>query len=749
MKKVTFKPFLFVLVFSLSFGMFAQNNLWNTVSRRQTQNKPKTFRKAMPQEFHLFSLNTTALKSQLSLAPKRFGGTSNVVIQLPTNQGELQNFRVYEASVMEPALQAAHPNIRSYAAQGIDDPSAVARFSVSNDGVHVMISSPKYSTVYIDPYTQDKNHYIVYNISSLPADPNGFECFTETPESIDLPLGPENADDGMLRTYRLALACTGEYAQYHLNQQGIDPSETDEVKKAAVLSAMNTTMTRVNGVYEREVAVTMVIIADNTDIIYLVGATDPYTNNNGFTMLSQNQSNIDAVIGSANYDIGHVFSTGGGGIAGLGVVCIAGSKARGVTGLSQPIGDFFDIDYVAHEMGHQYRANHTFNNSCGNNRNNATAVEPGSGSTIMAYAGICPPNVQAHSDDYFTAISIQEIWSFISVGGGQCAVQTPTNNNPPTADAGPNYTIPASTPFILKGIATDPDSDDALSYCWEQMDVQVATMPPQSTSTGGPAFRTNSPIDSPDRYMPELQTVLNNLTQSTWEVVPSVSRNMNFRFTVRDNVAGGASSASDNMTVTVDGDSGPFVVTSQDTPSTWTTGTTETITWEVAGTDVAPVDSPTVDIWFSTDGGLTYPVSVALNVPNTGSAEVNVPNLNTETGRLMVISSNNIFYDLNDDVITVEGEILSTEEVAFENFSVYPNPSNGTFNLSFMPVADDKVEVALYDLRGRAITEFTFNDVSTSGLFKKQLNVSHISKGMYFLVVKNGNKEATKKIVKN
>lgn len=747
MKKFTFNPFLFAFLLLISIGMQAQSALWTKASPSETQTREKAYRNSMPQEFDLFKLNTPAFKSLLLNAPERFSGISDVVVELPTNNGELQRFRVYEASTFAPELQARHPNIRSYAAQGIEDPSAVARFSVSNVGVHVMISSANYSTVYIDPYTADKNFYISYNINTLGPDQRSFECLVEDPMGPMPQLDMRNANDGMLRTFRLALACTGEYSQYHLLQQGIDPNASDAVKKAAVLSAMNVAMTRVNGIYERDVAVTMVIIPDNEDIIFLNAATDPYNNNSGFTMLSQNQTTCDSIIGNANYDIGHVFSTGGGGIAGLRVPCVTGQKARGVTGLPSPIGDVFYVDYVAHEMGHQYGANHTFNNSCGGNRNPSTAFEPGSGSTILSYAGICPPNVQSNSDDYFHGISIQEMWTNISVGQGQCAVQTPTNNLPPTADAGPDRTIPKGTPFILEGTATDPDGD-VLSYCWEQMDSQIATMPPQNTSTVGPAFRSIDPMASPDRYMPSIATVLAGNTQNTWEVVPQVARSLRFRLTVRDNAAGGGSSARDDMFVITDGTAGPFVVTSQNSPTTWNTQTTETVTWDVAGTDVAPVSSPNVDIWFSTDGGQTYPVAVALNVPNNGSAVVNVPNLNTNTGRLMVKSANNIFYDINDAVITVTGTV-GVEEFTFENFAVYPNPTTGTFNLSFSPATNDNIEVSLYDLRGRVIGQSTFEDVSASTIFNRQFDYGYIESGMYFLVVKNGNKSTTKKIVKN
>ncbi|MCB0453148.1 MAG: T9SS type A sorting domain-containing protein [Aequorivita sp.] len=749
MKKSTFKHMLVLSFVLLCFGINAQNNaLWTKASPSETQTRQKAYRNSMPQDFNLFKLNTPAFKNLIANAPERFSGTSNVIIELPTNNGEIQRFRVYEASIMEPTLQAKYPDIRSYVAQGIEDASAIARFSVTPIGVNVMIFSANYSTIYIDPYTKDKNYYITYNINSLPAYSGNFECHTEDHEIIDMPIETRNANDGTLRTFRLALACTGEYAQRHLTLQGVDPSASDAVKKAAVLSAMNVTMTRVNGVYEKDVALTMVIIANNEDLIFLNGATDPYTNNNGVTMLGQNQTTCDNIIGNANYDIGHVFSTGGGGIAQLRSPCVAGSKARGVTGLPTPIGDNFDIDFVAHEMGHQYGANHTFNNSCGGNINPSTAFETGSGSTIMGYAGVCAPNVQPHSDDYFHGISIQEMWTNIKSGQGQCGAQSPTNNLPPTADAGPDYRIPKGTPFILRGTATDPDAGDVLSHCWEQMDSQSAPQPPQNTSTVGPAFRSIDPLPSPDRYMPAINTVLAGNTQTTWEVVPQVGRSMRFRYTVRDNAAIGGSSARDDMFVTVDGSAGPFVVTSQNTATTWNTQTTETVTWDVAGTDVAPVDSPNVDIMFSTDGGQTYPVAVALGVPNNGSAVVNVPNLNTTTGRLMVISSNNIFYDLNNAVITVTGTI-GVEEFSFENFAVYPNPSNGTFNLTFKPASNDNIEVSLYDLRGRIIGQSTFDDINASSTFSKQLDYNYVESGMYFLVVKNGNKVTTKKVVKN
>lgn len=747
MKRNNLKYKIIIPIIFTFIGLSAQNNteLWKTSKLVETVSKEKIYRNTIPQEFKLFKLNLEELNSLLADVPERFTTNSNTIIEFPTKNGVIQKFRVYEASILAPSLQAQHPSIRSFTAQGIDDPSAVARFSYSNVGLNVMISSANYGSIYIDPYTKDLNQYISYSKRSLPADSRSFECLLQTSVENKIELATKNADDGLLRSYRLALACTGEYAQYHLNNQGIPSNATDEEKKAAVLAAMNTAMTRVNGIYENEIAVTMTLVANNTDIIFLNAASDPYTNNNGGTMLGQNQSTIDATIGSANYDIGHVFSTGGGGIAGLGVVCSNNNKARGVTGLPSPIGDGFYVDFVSHEMGHQFRANHTQNNNC--NRNNSTAMEPGSASTIMGYAGICSPNVQNVSDDYFHAISVQEIWNFISnLGGATCPVEIVTGNLPPTADAGLDYTIPKSTPFVLMGTATDPDSESGLSHNWEQMNQQIGSMPPSNTSVFGPMFRSDDALPSPNRYMPKLATVLAGQTQSTWEVVPSVSRTMKFRYSVRDNEAGGASSASDDMTVTVDGDSGPFLVTSQDTPTTWTPQSSETITWEVAGTESAPVNSPNVDILFSTDGGQNFDVTIAEGIPNNGSADILAPNLNTTTGRLMIISSNNIFYDINGGIITVEGE-LNINESNFENFAVWPNPSNGSINLTLKPSSNKNIQVSLYDLKGSRVyvEEFESNGV----VFKKSIDFNTLNAGMYFIKVSSDGINKTNKLIIN
>ena len=684
--KICFFIICSILLFGIQ-NLYAQNSLWQSITENDVRLQAKEVRVAMPELYELYHLDLNRFKTDLQQAPARFTAFSEVVILLPGYQGKLQRFRLYEAPIFAKGLQEKYPDIRSYLGQGIDDPTATARISYSPyTGIHAMILSAQHPTVYIDPYTKDKETYIQYDRNNYHRDID-WVCGTEGKgfDALELRAANANANDGQLRTFRLALACTGEYAQYHLNNQGIPGSATDAVKKAAVLSEMNVAMTRVNGLYERDLAVTMVIVANNTSIIYLNSSSDPYTNNDGGTMLDENQTTCDNVIGSSNYDIGHVFSTGGGGVAYLNAPCTT-YKAGGVTGLGAPIGDAFYIDYVAHEMGHQYGANHTFNgteSSCGGNRNDATAVEPGSGSTIMSYAGICgSQNVQAHSDDYFQAISIQEMWRNVTTGQSTCAVKTATNNQPPTAGGGGSFTIPKSTPFVLTGTASDPEGDN-VTYCWEQMDNEVgtgATQPPLATNTKGPVFRSVLPTASPKRYFPNISTILTGQTQWTWEVIPSVARTMKFRLTVRDNHAGGGASASDDITITVNGTAGPFKITSQNTATTWQSPNNVTITWDVAGTTNSPINCSNVDIFFSGDGGNTFPVLLASGVTNNGTTVVTVPNYNTTQGRIMVKASNNVFLDINDVNITIQNSNCSVPTAtAATNITYFSADANWSF----------------------------------------------------------------------
>lgn len=619
--------------------MFSQNIWTKQDAKSRIIGEELEYRETQPTSFELFTINTNEINKKLTFSKNKEG-----IMELPTPNG-IQRFLVKEASVFSDELAAKYPQIKSYVGVGLDDKTARVRFSKSKVGIHVMITSGKYPMYLIDPYTKDKKTSIAYFKNKN--EKNKFECLFDGQNlavknrKIQKTV---NANDGKLRTYRMALIGTAEYSQFHLTNQGVGAGETNETKKTAVLSAMNVSMTRVNGIFERDLGVTMKLVSNNTDLIFLDAATDGLTNNDISALVNESQTKCDAVIGNANYDVGHVFAwvndESGNGLAGGGVVCVTGEKAQGATMRKTPLGDRFDIDLVAHEIGHQFGANHTQNGDC--NRYNATAVEPGSGSTIMGYAGFCGPNVQNISDAYFHAVSISEMWNHV-ITTATCAVETSTNNTAPVANAGNDFTIPKSTPFVLKGSATDVDSGNVLKYNWEQLDNQIATMPPVLTNTTGPMFRSLPSSTSPNRYMPAIETVLAGNTSSTWEVVPSVARTMNFSLTVRDNVLNGGATARDDVKITVDGNSGPFLVTSQTTATTLNVNSTQTITWDVANTAAAPVNATNVNILLSTDGGMTFPNVLISNTPNDGTEDVTLSNITTTQARIKVEAANHIF----------------------------------------------------------------------------------------------------------
>ena len=737
------------LLFFTAFSHLNAQKLWQdfTYESYNPLNSEVYQKKHIPTKYKLVSLELNQLNQQLKSNAK------GMIMELPDENGDLAKFRIQETSNFEPALQAKFPQIRSYTAQGIDDPTAVAKISVGTDGFHATVFSGSESTLYIDPYKKTNSQYIVYRRIDLPNEDRDFQCLVESDVKAtakDMAFRV-NADDGKLRTYRMALVCSGEYAQFHLTNQGVAASATDAVKKAAVLSAMNTTMTRVNGVFEKDLGVKMVLVSNNDQIVYLDSTTDGVTTNNpagisdgnASTMIDQVQNICDDVIGNANYDIGHIFSIGGAGLAGLGVVCSTGQKAKGVTGISSPIGDPYDIDYVAHELGHQFGANHTQNNNC--QRNSFTAVEPGSASTIMGYAGICSPNVlgvgsaTGNSDDYFHTISISEMWSVVTATG-TCATETTTGNSAPTANAGSDYSIPKSTPFKLTGTATDADGTSSLTYNWEQIDAEIgATMPPATTNDEGPMFRSLPSKTTPTRYFPDLATVIGGSVTNTWEVVPSVARDLNFAFTVRDNFSGGGNTARDDMKVTIV-DATPFTIIEPSSAVTWDVGTTQQIVWNVGTTTALPINCQNVNILLSTDGGVTFPITLASNTPNDGAENIVIPDHPTGTARIMVEAADNVFYAVNNSNFTINSTtptyVLTSTSGTQSACNVGNDSVNYTLNFDFVNGFSETVSLAATGLPNPATASFSPSTINADGNVTMTIsNINGASKGTYTVTV--------------
>ena len=586
--------------------------------------------------------------------------SSNRVVYFPDEYGNETAFTIEEVPLFARELAQKYPYIKSFKGISVNDATKQIRFSISHNGVQSMINTAgEKGALFMQKSTGDT--YVVYRRTEQTERDLDFICRT-MPEVLAYrqSISAKLVDDQSLRTFRVAISASGEYTQFHGGT------------KADALAAINATLTRVNGVFERDLSITLELIGTTDAVIYTDPQTDPY---NG-SLSAQVQSTLTNIIGEANYDIGHLFNqqdnTLDGNSGFIGAVCSNNQKGSAYTTLSAPVGDLFDIDLVAHEMGHQFGANHTFSHiSEGTN----VQVEPASGTTIMGYAGITGNNdVAANSNDYFHYVSIVQIWEYLqTISCGQAQTLT---NTPPVLTPLSNYNIPKGTAFVLSGEATDSDPLDVLSYTWEQIDngvVTQATFGPNNPA--GANFRSLPPSINPERYFPNLPRVLNGeLTQTlpvegaAWETVSAIGRNLNFSLTVRDNALNGGQSVSDELQLSVINDAGPFLITSQSTPQSYVAGSVQTITWDVANTNVAPIAAASVSLLLSIDGGLTFPITLAENIPNDGEHDIIVPSIDASNARIMVKATDNVFFAVNasDFVITPSEIVLNFAEVTFD-----------------------------------------------------------------------------------
>ena len=650
---------LFLIVLFSSISIAQNKTSWEEVDKLKFDLTEKTRRSTLPTEYKLYKFDYNSFVQKLINVPQRdtFRGVSDVIVSLPNPNGDLVAYRILEASTFEPALQERFSEIRSFVGQGVKNAADIVRFSISPyNGISAITRSTESKTTFvIDPYTMDNSTFIVFDREKAIKSDGNFICTTE--EAVK-EFGPtiersgtsilNNADDANLRRFRMAQSCTAEYSNYF--------GATSAAQVNLVLAAFNATYTRCNAVFEMDFNCTMQLIANTSNVIYYNPATDPYSDaatGSGGTWNGELGATLQSVIGNANYDIGHLFgASGGGGNAGcIGCVCSAdNSKGTGFTspGDGIPQGDNFDIDYVAHEIGHQLGGNHTFSMST---ENNAVNMEPGSGVTIMGYAGITgATDVAPHSIAIFHAGSIQQITN--NIKGKSCPAIIPIANAVPVPSAPATKTLPIGTAFKLTGTATDANAGDVLSYCWEQFDdattVGAAASYPSGTKTNGANFRSYMPENSGTRYFPRIVDHLaNGVAGNTWEIVPTINRTLNFRMTVRDNRPGGGNNESANTAVTFDATRGPFTVTSQNTAGiNYTQGSTQTVTWAVNNTNLM-TGAANVNIKLSTDGGLTYTTTLLANTPNDGTQPVIIPNVSAPYCRILIEPTANDFYAIN------------------------------------------------------------------------------------------------------
>jgi len=676
------KKLLFLFLISCTFIFGQSSTAWIEIKEIKPNSNVSIIKPIMPTEFKIFEFNYSKFIKDLVQVPKRgeFTGISNVIVTIPTPNGSLEQYRIIEASSFEPELQALYPEIRSFAGQGVTDPSNTIRFSISpyNGLSATTRSGSKESTFIIDPLTSDYKNVIVFEKSNAGANKD-FKCSIDEENSIRS-FGPKldknenvvlnNADDGILRRFQLALSCTGEYAVYHGGTL------------ASVNAAFNATMTRVNALFELDFNATMVIVATNNNVIYLNAGTDPYSTDANYNL--ELQQTLTASIGSANYDIGHLVSqVGNNGNAGcIGCICTNPAnnnslgKGSGFTTCVTPIGDNFDIDFVAHEMGHQYGANHTFTIGT---ENNTVNMEPGSGVTIMGYAGITgATDVAPHSIPVFHAGSIQQVTNNIKTK--TCDDEIVTGNAVPVPSAPATKTLPRGTAFKLIGTATDANPGDILSYSWEQVDdagtvgTAAAMYPSATASTVN--FRSFMPKSTGVRMFPRLEDHLaNGLNGNRWEYVPSptaANRVVNFRMTVRDNRSGASTNESVNTAVTFDFTKGPFTVTSQNANGiSYAQGSSQTVTWTVNSTNTM-TGAANVNIKLSTDGGLTYPITLLANTLNDGTEVVTMPNILATKCRILIEPTGNDFYAINTNNFAIGYTVnqVCTDYTVTPNFTI-------------------------------------------------------------------------------
>jgi hypothetical protein len=735
---------LFIIVFTLSGNISAAQNtsasLWSK-SDKSVKSQERTW---YPDSYQTYSLNLEGLTELLTSVPmeKAVGNhTSDFVIALPMPDGSFRSYSLVESPIMEPGLAAQFPAIKTYAGRGVEDRTATIRCDITLFGFHAYVLSEN-GTVYIDAVSlNDINHYLVYYKKDVPTGLYNLNCFSkDETDNAHRESGNNNAMATLnLRTYRLALAADYEYVQFFGGTL------------VGALSAITTTMNRVNGIYERELDIHLSLISNEASIIYTSSA-DPYSNNSPFSLIDENQQNLDNVIGDSNYDVGHVFTTAGGGYSFVRATCASGYKGKSETGLSNPVGDAFAVDYVAHEIGHEFGANHPFNSeisACGGgNRFSSSAYEPGSGSTIMAYAGICgSDNLQSHSDAYFHTQSFDEIVLYSQSGtGSTCAVTSNSGNNYPLLDVIPStYYIPINTPFKLTAQGHDPDGEP-ITYCWEEFDLGPASTW-NNPSGNAPIFRSFPPTSNPTRSFPKLADILDNTT-SVGEIKPSYARDLHFRCTVRDNHSGCGGvfhSSATTIVHVVNAPSTGFTITSPACPGVvWDKQTEHTIKWDVAGTSTFPINTGFVNIYLSADGGYNFTDTIALHIDNIGAYAFYFPDYirnssqstHWDSVRIMVEGDGNIFFNINHPALRIDNYDNLQCIDSSSHVNLYPSliGQNGynTYTLHFTleSLGSSDYMVSIFDMSGKSLGQFTFQKKYEKD--ERYIDVSNIASGLYF-----------------
>jgi Metallo-peptidase family M12B Reprolysin-like/Cadherin-like/Secretion system C-terminal sorting domain/Proprotein convertase P-domain len=662
------------LLLSLRLGLTVFVGLaWSGVSNAQKYYEPVNSASAqfrsegtrLQQEITVTDMQ--GLAARIAAAPLEFAGTvgqAPILVHFPLHDGANEAFEVWRVMTCEPAVYEKYPEIRTFAGRSQRNPDITLRGSITQRGLQVMIFDANRQITTIIPIVGSAN-YRVYRPFEFQEERaarpmNQHSCGVDHAEydgsftHLDQALpnvderGP-SASEVQLRTYRLVVSATRQFVEDHGGT------------KASAFAAITEYMNAVSGVYERDANVRFQLLASSEDVIFLTETPSFPDDANAAVYQQANPIVVNGFITPGAYDIGHVFSRrpqGEGlyGIASIASVC-GTNKASGSSSGQLQGSTTYGLEFIfttAHEMGHQHSATHTWNH-CGDNeggRSAESAFEPGSGTTLMSYVGLCgSDNVvssEANADFMFHGGSIAQIRDFLSNQGGTCGTVTTDGNQHPevSLDYEDGFFIPRGTPFELVGSATD-DPAQTLTYCWES--IQLGAYTPLQTQVGdSPVFRSYMPTDVPNRIFPKLSLLLNNQSSNV-ERLASYGRNYSFRFSVRDGHPTHPGISYKDVSFESVTEAGPFLVMSPNTTTdTLFAGTYTNITWDVAFSDLPPVNCQNVNIRLSTDGGQTWPITLASNVENDGIQSVLVPNQLTNSARIRVDAADNIFFDVSN-----------------------------------------------------------------------------------------------------
>ena len=607
------------------------------------QNNSKLY--LLNEEKFKFNFNKNTLKSNFKNE-----------IYIPNEKGEYEYFEISKTKLLSKTLSLKYQDIKTFIGVSKKRKNVKARITVTNKGLSYWLRIPNKEDYFFQPLKNKNGLHYGYSDSNE-TNQNGLNCKTKDLKNKILNTNLLNSkkfnNQNNLKTYRIAIMGTGEYTSFWGDNDDSNGDNSEDAYRAVV-----NTINRVNEIYENELQIKLELISD-ASLMFLNPNIDPFK----LSLNDEAQSAMDSIVGNENYDLGHLFDYGqpDGDAGCVGCVCENGVKGRAYSihpfedndgGVFR--NDYFDLDYVAHEIGHQFGAYHTF---AFQTENSGSNVEPGSGSTIMGYAGITgEDDVQAHGDPYFHYVSIKEINNYVS--NLTCTVSSVSIiNNPFNIDAGKDYNIPKGTAYELSPIVNEPIPDQ-INFNWEQLDSgQIGSSNFGPLNVVGPTARSILPSNKKSRYVPNIERVISgNLTQtnpsrgSAWETVTDVGRVLNWGITLRDlRDPNQGLISQDNMKINVSSNSGPFLISSQNSANIiWEAGSKKIITWDVANTNKSPIETQTVTIYLSEDGGYNYPIKLIENTLNDGEEEIIVPSsISSKNCRIKIKADNSIYYAIN------------------------------------------------------------------------------------------------------